>query len=227
MPHRKLPIIALFMVLALVGIASIRPAGHPATSPYPAAAIRSVERLHPAAATQPAATLGPTAILPPTAATTISTANPIRHTGAPNDPTYATSNRSPTSNRPSTNNPDTSQPRKPHPKADADPTPNQNLKVLPKNLTDDQMEVIMTRYEKQLGVTCLYCHVKTKPDVFPERMDFASDEKPEKSIAREMIRMTNRINYKYFGGKKHEDILRVQTVVTCKTCHRGLPKPII
>jgi Photosynthetic reaction centre cytochrome C subunit len=101
-----------------------------------------------------------------------------------------------------------------------------NLKILPKNTGTELMEQIMHQYTAHLGVTCTYCHPDTKPDVFPRRVDFASDEKPEKLIARNMMRMTARINSKYFGYRNKYDFDTFRNaVITCKTCHRGLPKP--
>ncbi len=101
-----------------------------------------------------------------------------------------------------------------------------NLKVIPKNTDEDQLERIMNGYSKQLGVTCSYCHPDTKPDIFPRRVDFASEEKPEKQIARKMMRMTDKINKKYFGYKNKYDFESLKTsVISCNTCHRGLKKP--
>jgi thioredoxin-related protein len=98
-----------------------------------------------------------------------------------------------------------------------------NLKVLPKKVTGVQMESIMYILDRQLGVNCLYCHVPKK-NVFPKRMDFASDENPKKKIAREMLRMTIKINIKYFGLEN-----KFQAIITpkmwCRTCHRGFPVP--
>jgi hypothetical protein len=99
-----------------------------------------------------------------------------------------------------------------------------NLKVLPKNLTNLQMDMLMERYSRQLGVTCLYCHVPTKPGVVPKRVDFASDEKPEKEIARRMIKMDVKINRKYFQFASDRDAI-LKPKVSCKTCHRGYPRP--
>ena len=99
-----------------------------------------------------------------------------------------------------------------------------NLKVLPKKLSDNQMDMIMERISRQLGVTCEYCHVPTKPDVFPKRMDFASDEKTEKLIARRMIRMCIQINRKYFAFKSDWEAV-LNPKVSCRTCHRGFPRP--
>jgi hypothetical protein len=101
-----------------------------------------------------------------------------------------------------------------------------NLKVLPKTLDDDQMDRIMNQYKRQIGVGCDYCHTYTKPDVFPKRMDFASDELPAKRIARDMMRMTYKINKKYFGFVNDYGFDSfMKQPVSCRTCHRGLPKP--
>ena len=102
----------------------------------------------------------------------------------------------------------------------------ENCKVMPKNTDEDQMERIMTQYKKQIGVGCDYCHPYTKPDVFPRRVDFVSDELPAKKIARDMMRMTDKLNKKYFKYKNDYGFESfMNQVITCKTCHRGLPKP--
>ncbi len=99
-----------------------------------------------------------------------------------------------------------------------------NLKVLPKNLNDQQMDMLMERYSRQLGVGCLYCHVSTKPEVKPQRVDFVSDERPEKLIARRMILMCIKLNRKYFGiSDKEQAVLKPK--LTCRMCHRGFPRP--
>jgi hypothetical protein len=100
-----------------------------------------------------------------------------------------------------------------------------NLKVLSKHITDQQMERIMYTFERQLGVTCMYCHVPTK-NVIPERVDFASDEKPEKLVARQMLKMTIKINKKYFNKIVDKSYpYTTRPTVWCRTCHRGLPVP--
>lgn len=102
-----------------------------------------------------------------------------------------------------------------------------NLKVIPKSTDDEQMERLMHQYTKQLGVTCSYCHPDTKPGILPVTVDFAIDELPEKGIARKMMIMTDKINKKYFKFKNRYDFenLNNRSIVTCNTCHRGLPKP--
>jgi hypothetical protein len=103
----------------------------------------------------------------------------------------------------------------------------ENCKVIPKNTDDDQMERIMHQYTRQLGVTCSYCHPDTKPDVFPKRVDFVSDEKKTKQIARKMMLMTDKLNKKYFSYSNDYSFesLSPHPGITCNTCHRGLPKP--
>jgi hypothetical protein len=101
-----------------------------------------------------------------------------------------------------------------------------NLKVIPKNIDEEQMERVMYKYTKQLGVTCVFCHSYTKPGITPIRVDFPSDEKQEKRTAREMMRMTDKINRKYFGYKNDYGFKSLNNaVITCTTCHRGISKP--
>jgi len=100
-----------------------------------------------------------------------------------------------------------------------------NLKVLPKNTSEEEMERIMYAFDRGLGVNCVYCHVNKK-NVFPPRADFASDEKPAKRIAREMLRMSIKINKKYFDAKNSLEAIRYPKV-WCKTCHRGFPIPSV
>jgi hypothetical protein len=103
----------------------------------------------------------------------------------------------------------------------------ENCKVIPKNIDDDQMERIMYQYTRQLGVTCSYCHPDTKQGVFPVRVDFVSDEKPEKRTARKMMLMTDKLNKKYFSYSNDYSFesLSPHAGITCNTCHRGITKP--
>jgi len=95
-----------------------------------------------------------------------------------------------------------------------------NLKVLPKNTTQEEMEKIMTEFKTALGVKCNHCHAAQKDN--PRRMDFASDEKPEKQVAREMMKMTARINKKFFHYKEGAN---TTPPVSCITCHNGKAHP--
>lgn len=96
-----------------------------------------------------------------------------------------------------------------------------NLKVLPKDISHEELDKIMDTWKDALGVRCNFCHAARKDD--PRKMDFASDEKGEKNIAREMYKMTGRINKKFFHYKKTDD--NPVPPVTCVTCHHGEPHP--
>ena len=97
-----------------------------------------------------------------------------------------------------------------------------NLKILPKDISDEKLDSIMQTYNKALGVKCDFCHVKQK--VFPGDFDYASDAEPMKENAREMMRMTIEINKSNFYFDKNIRPEYLNTV-TCKTRHRGEPFP--
>src|SRR4051812_17887321 len=71
-----------------------------------------------------------------------------------------------------------------------------NLKVFPKNISSQQLYKAMHEFNKDLGVSCSFCH--SKSDANPDQIDFASDKKGEKGIARSMMRMAMKINKKFF-----------------------------
>jgi len=96
-----------------------------------------------------------------------------------------------------------------------------NLKILPKGISKEQLDSVMNSFKDALGVKCGHCHAPQKDN--PRKMDFASDAKPEKDVARKMMRMTARINKKYFRHSEGEAMIQVQ----CKTCHRGNTEPEI
>ncbi len=98
-----------------------------------------------------------------------------------------------------------------------------NLKVLPKKTTHDQLEKIMREFNHDLGVRCNFCHAPSK-DSTSRHPDFASDDKPEKNIARSMMRMTLKINKKFFEVK-HPMIGDSTLGVNCMTCHHGQAHP--
>jgi Photosynthetic reaction centre cytochrome C subunit len=107
------------------------------------------------------------------------------------------------------------------------PSELRNLKVIPKNIDEAQVERIMHKMSHDLGVTCSHCHPNTKPGIFPQRVDFISDEIPAKKIARKMMVMTDKLNKKYFNyiNRYDYDALINKSIITCNTCHRGLEKP--
>ena len=60
-----------------------------------------------------------------------------------------------------------------------------NLKILPKDISHEKLGKIMHDFNDALGVKCNFCHAPSK-DTANHHPDFASDDKPEKSIARQM-----------------------------------------
>ena len=65
----------------------------------------------------------------------------------------------------------------------------------------------MGTFGMSLGKHCEFCHVE---------MNFASDDKKEKTVARDMIKMTHGLNEANFNGRPE---------VRCYTCHRGAEHP--
>ena len=104
-----------------------------------------------------------------------------------------------------------------------DDKPKRNLKVLPKDISHDDLEKVMDNWKAALGVKCGFCHAPSA-DSTSHRLDFASDAKPEKNIARHMFAMTKKINKKYFSFNK-DDKGTVIPAVSCITCHSGSPHP--
>lgn len=92
-----------------------------------------------------------------------------------------------------------------------------NLKVLPKDISDDEMKNVMRNFSDALGVKCSHCHAPGSDG----KLDFASDENINKIVSRDMMKMTSRINKKYFGEKNPE-----LYKVNCFTCHQGETKPL-
>ena len=96
-----------------------------------------------------------------------------------------------------------------------------NLKVLPKNTTKEEMDSLMHHFARSLGKKCNFCHVYNDEE---KKMDFVSDAKKEKNIAREMWQMTAKLNKKYFDIKDSKK-LNAKLEVTCYTCHHGAEHP--
>ncbi len=99
--------------------------------------------------------------------------------------------------------------------------PPSNLKVLPKDMTSQQVVAIMRDWEKELGVECEYCHAK---DPATGRNNFASDANPIKDRARVMMKMTHTINAEYLTQLTDP---KPEHEVNCGTCHRGMAKPAV
>ena len=90
-----------------------------------------------------------------------------------------------------------------------------NVKVLT-GLFAQQFQEEMNLMVQGLGVSCNTCHV---------RNNFASEEKPEKLKARQMLEMTKAINTQFFPDYKPKEGESVLGKITCYTCHKGEPTP--
>jgi len=97
-----------------------------------------------------------------------------------------------------------------------------NLKVFPKNIPYRVLDHTMDIWSASLGVRCNFCHVR---DAQTNKMDFANDAKPEKKMAREMYRMTAKINTKYFKATKDSLGMVLTSGVNCYSCHKGESHP--
>jgi hypothetical protein len=102
-----------------------------------------------------------------------------------------------------------------------DETHYKNLKVLPKNTNKEQMDSVMHHFSASLGVRCNFCH---QYNAEQKAMDFASDANEHKATAREMMKMTAKLNKKYFhvDNSKHLD---AKLEITCYSCHNGKAEP--
>ncbi|MGH2646369.1 MAG: c-type cytochrome [Ginsengibacter sp.] len=72
-----------------------------------------------------------------------------------------------------------------------------NLQILPKDISGHDLDSVMHHFTASLGVKCNFCHVRNEAE---KKMDFASDDKPEKKVARKMMLMAIDINKNYFKG---------------------------
>ena len=95
-----------------------------------------------------------------------------------------------------------------------------NLKVLPKKIAKDDLVSVMRQFSIGLGVRCNYCHAQTD-STKGKGLDFASDAKKEKGIARGMMKMVDQINNRLIPSTAIKSPAKVQ----CITCHRGVESP--
>jgi len=100
------------------------------------------------------------------------------------------------------------------------PPPMTNLQIFPKDATRPQVVTVMQGFTQALGVRCQYCHVDDDPG---RQNDMASDEKPPKKAARQMMLLVRDLNEKLPSavGKTADATTRVG----CVTCHRGVAIP--
>ena len=101
-----------------------------------------------------------------------------------------------------------------------------DLEILPKNWSRQQVGALMQTFNTSLGVQCTHCHAEdpAAPPPLPgqnPRLDYKLDTKPEKEIARAMIKMTMDLNA---AARQPTDDPSVEKL-SCFTCHRGDTAP--
>lgn len=97
-----------------------------------------------------------------------------------------------------------------------------NLQILPKDITKQQMDSVMHHFNEALSVRCNFCHVRNDST---KQFDFASDEMGHKRKARDMMKLTDKINDDYFDVTGGQRTITTQLMVTCYTCHHGSTDP--
>jgi hypothetical protein len=98
--------------------------------------------------------------------------------------------------------------------------PQTNLQVLPAGLSPSGIKSLMRQYERELGVSCNYCHVEDRDTGV---IDYSSDDNPRKHTARIMIAMLDDINSKHMAQLAGDR--RYSEPVTCGSCHQGRANP--
>ncbi len=112
-----------------------------------------------------------------------------------------------------------------------------NLQVFPRDIPRDDLIAAMRVFTRSLGVKCNHCHLVTATDP-KEVLDFASDAKEEKKVARVMLRMTTELNQTWLPRVEEAEghaaapmtVMPQQAVsgrIGCWTCHRGMTEPEI
>jgi tetratricopeptide (TPR) repeat protein len=98
----------------------------------------------------------------------------------------------------------------------------ENLQVLSPDLTRPELTSIMRGFTVALGVRCSTCHVGVEGEPL-NTYDMASDDKPMKRKAREMLRMVQAINGEFLASLPDRGDPALG--VTCSTCHGGVSRP--
>lgn len=89
----------------------------------------------------------------------------------------------------------------------------ENLQVLPKDISRDDLRATMDGFADQLDVRCSYCHV---------RDDYPNDEKEHKQVARRMLKLV--LFMRENTGEYFKEGINPQDI-NCWGCHRGKAEP--
>lgn len=98
-----------------------------------------------------------------------------------------------------------------------------NVQVLPPSISPREVIGLMRQFTFATGLRCSSCHVG-REDQPLDQYDFASDDKRQKKVAREMLRMVRSINQQTLAALPERPAPPVE--VTCNTCHRGVARPM-
>ena len=97
-----------------------------------------------------------------------------------------------------------------------------NTQVIPHSTPVMDVVGVMRNITGSLGVRCQFCHIGQEGQPL-SAFDFASDQKRNKLVARQMMRMVQEINRR-IDTIPERPAMRVE--VTCATCHRGVNRPV-
>jgi hypothetical protein len=97
-----------------------------------------------------------------------------------------------------------------------------NTKVIPRSTPVMDVIGTMRNFTSALGVRCQFCHVGQEGQPLAQ-FDFASDQKRNKLVARQMLRMVAEINARLDTIPERG---QPPVTATCMTCHRGVNRPV-
>jgi len=97
-----------------------------------------------------------------------------------------------------------------------------NTRVIPHETPVIEVIGTMRNFAGDLGVRCQFCHVGEEGKPLAT-FDFAKDEKRPKLVARQMMRMVQEINRRLDTIPERPE---QKVEVTCRTCHRGVSRPV-
>lgn len=101
-----------------------------------------------------------------------------------------------------------------------------NAQVLPADISEEQLRGTMRAFTVALGVRCSHCHADGEDVPFANR-DWASDANPRKTVARGMMRLTQRLNATDLPAVGLPLGNAAPPRVTCYSCHGGATKPAL
>ena len=99
-----------------------------------------------------------------------------------------------------------------------------NLKLLPKDISPQELLKVMKGFSASMGVRCVYCHVAGPDPSDMSSYNFESDRKENKEATRAMMKYTDAVNQSF--PKEVGDAPKPgESYVTCYTCHQGQRHP--